>query len=1015
MLKKTCTHNIIKSRKNHWLQNDLRYALKKGKFDIISEEKAMQLYKKTVAVILAMLCLVTAGGPLSSADNSTGAQADASAGNASGKSLSYSAVSYEDYLAAAASDARPDEEIVIDALSFSSATAEVSVRTEKDEVSGEEYSGLYCGDSGEITWSFNVKTAGLYELSVMYFNVKDSGNDIERSLYLDGVIPYSDAGNLVFSRTWKDKGEKIFNENSGNESRRSQQEVHVWSQVSLRATTGYHDSNLLFYLSAGAHTVSFKAVNESMVIKSLTFSNSDEPMPYEQVKKEYDKNGYKQAGKESTVKVQGEDAAYKSSSTLYAVEDRSSSLNEPYELSKILLNCIGGTTWKYQGAWIEWEVEVPESGLYNIYIRAKQNFSSGVVYTKTLTVDGEIPFAEAKNMSFRYDTDWQIISPQTEDGENCLVYLTAGTTHTIRLTNTLGEFGDLLRKIENSSQTLSALYRRVCMVVGTSVDTNRDYELERYIPELMDIITGQYEAFGGYIDTLERLAGGAGEQTVSLEQVCTQLLYYIENEEEIPSKISGLSDCISSLASWITTVTDQAVLIDYITVSSPKAEVPRADNGFWGKLWNEIRAYINSYFSQYTLVESVDPEKGQSVVTLWLANTVGRDQANIIKQLAQSTYTQTTGSVLDIELVDMSILLRAVAAGNGPDVGIYIDQATPINYGIRSALQDLTEFDDLDEVLERFDEGAVIPFTFNGAVYALPETETYLMMFVRTDIFNELGLEAPQTWSELYDMVPTLNRNYYDVSLPSPLSGGDVTSTGLNGMFASLLLQNDASVYNADGSRCVLNELNAVNTFVEWSEMYTKYLFPKTTDAITYFRIGTAPIVFNNFSFYNQLVVGAPEIRGMWEMYPLPGRVDENGNIRRDVAATLTSCVMYANAKDKQASWEFLKWWTSDEIQSAYATEIEALQGKSGRWMTANVNAMETIGWSSVELAKIKEGLSFAQGIPEVAGGYYVGRSIDNAIKMVINSGEIPRETLLDYVDDINTEIISKRKELGIE
>jgi len=928
--------------------------------------------------------------------------------------LPYSSTPFEEYLTKVQNGNRPSEKIIIDATKFIDATADVNLQMAKDEISGEEHMGLFSGDSSEVTWKFNVATEGLYELSVLYYNIEDRGNDIERSLYIDGEIPYTDAGNLVFSRTWRDKGEKTFNEKSDNEVRRSQEEVHVWSEVPLRATTGYHDSNLCFYLSSGEHILSFKSVNESMVIKSLTFFNSEEPASYKEIKKLYDKKDYKKVSAKYSSKVQGEDAAYKSSATLYAVEDRSSSLNEPYQMSKIRLNCIGGTTWKYQGAWIEWNVNVPQTGLYNLYIRAKQNFSSGVVYTKTLTIDGEIPFAEAKNMGFKYDSDWQIVSPETENDEECLVYLTEGV-HTIRLTNTLGEFGDLLRNIEQSSQSLSALYRRVSMVVGTTVDTNRDYELEKYIPDLMDIIDKQYDAFGEYIKTLERLAGGAGEQTVSLEQVRAQLLYYKENKKEIPSKISGLSDCISSLASWITTVTDQAVLIDYITVMSPNAKEPKADNGFWGKLWNEIKAYINSYFSEYTLVESVDPKKGQSMVTLWLANTVGRDQANIIKQLAQSTYTQSTGSVLDIELVDMSILLRAVAAGNGPDVGIYIDQATPINYGIRSALQDLNEFKDVDKVLERFDKGAVKPFTFDGKLYALPETETYLMMFVRTDIFNELGLKAPNTWQELYEMVPTLNRNYYDVSLPSPLTGGDVTSTGLNSMFASLLMQNDAKVYNESGSKCVLNEPKAVDTFITWSEMYTKYLFPKTTDAITYFRIGTAPVVFNNYNFYNQLIVGAPEIRGMWEMYQIPGRVDENGNIRRDVAATLTSCVMYANAKDKDASWEFLKWWTSEEIQSAYAREIEALQGKSGRWMTANINAMDSIGWSNTELKKIKNGLKSAEGIPEVAGGYYVGRSVDNAIKMVINSGKIPRETLLDYVDDINTEIISKRKELGIE
>ena len=932
------------------------------------------------------------------------------------KTQSYSSVTYDDYISQAPDNNRPDVKIEIDAVKYNSATADIRVVSEADEISGETSQGLYCGDTGTVDWSFYAEHAGLYELSVLYYNNEDGGNDIERSLYLDGQIPYSDAGNLVFTRTWRDCGEKIYNNSSDNENRRTQEEVHVWSKVSLRATTGYHDSNLMFYLTEGAHTLTLKSVNESIVLGRFIFSNSPDVKSYSEIKNTYNEQGYTAVSPGTSLKVQGEDAAYKSSSTLYAVEDRTSPYNEPYDVGKIRLNCIGGTTWKYQGAWIEWEIDVPDTGLYQICIRAKQNYSSGIVYTKTLTVDGEVPFEEARNIGFKYSSNWQIVTPKTADGETCLFYLEKGT-HKLRLTNTLSELGDLLRNIENSTAVLSTLYRKVCMVVGTSatVDANRDYELEKYIPDLMDIINEQYEAFTDYIERLESLAGAAGEQTVSLQQVQSQLLYYKNNESKIPSKISSLSDCISSLSSWITTVTEQSVLIDYITVISPGDEQPKADCGFWGKLLNELKSYVNSFVSEYSLIENNDVDENGEKVTLWLSNTVGRDQANIVKQLAQTSFTSDTGIALEIELVDMSILLRAVAAGNGPDVGIYIDQATPVNYGIRSALQDLTVFDDLDEVLKRFNEGAAIPFTFNGAFYALPETETFLMMFVRTDIFNDLGIKVPQTWDDLYSVTPTLNRNYYSVSLPSPLTGGENTSTALNKVYAALLLQHGVPVYNDDGSRCVLDNMKAVNLFVTWSEMYTKYGFPKTTDAITYFRIGTAPIVINELSFYNQLIVGAPEIRGMWEMYLLPGTKQSDGTVAHNNPATLTGCVMFANAENKQASWEFLKWWTSNDTQSLYAHEIEALQGKAGRWMTANTAALETIGWSSEDLAKIKEALSWVEGIPEVAGGYYVGRSIDNAIKSVINSGKIPKETLLDYVDDINTEIISKRTELGLE
>ena len=40
------------------------------------------------------------------------------------------------------------------------------------------------------------------------------------------------------------------------------------------------------------------------------------------------------------------------------------------------------------------------------------------------------------------------------------------------------------------------------------------------------------------------------------------------------------------------------------------------------------------------------------------------------------------------------------------------------------------------------------------------------MMFVRTDIFEELGLSIPETWEELYKLIPTLQRSNMNIGLP---------------------------------------------------------------------------------------------------------------------------------------------------------------------------------------------------------------------------------------------------------
>ena len=70
------------------------------------------------------------------------------------KTQSYSSVTYDDYISQAPDNNRPDVKIEIDAVKYNSATADIRVVSEADEISGETSQGLYCGDTGTVDWSF---------------------------------------------------------------------------------------------------------------------------------------------------------------------------------------------------------------------------------------------------------------------------------------------------------------------------------------------------------------------------------------------------------------------------------------------------------------------------------------------------------------------------------------------------------------------------------------------------------------------------------------------------------------------------------------------------------------------------------------------------------------------------------------------------------------------------------------------------------------------------------------------
>ena len=75
--------------------------------------------------------------------------------------------------------------------------------------------------------------------------------------------------------------------------------------------------------------------------------------------------------------------------------------------------------------------------------------------------------------------------------------------------------------------------------------------------------------------------------------------------------------------------------------------------------------------------------------------------------------------------------LRATLAGIGPDVAINVDSTLPVNYALRKAVYDISQFPDYHDFVgtylpyeeKQFHPSALEPFTFNGGVYALPENK----------------------------------------------------------------------------------------------------------------------------------------------------------------------------------------------------------------------------------------------------------------------------------------------------
>ena len=913
--------------------------------------------------------------------------------------------SYDHYLMKYKNKPHPNDEIVIQGANYTVAK-DMSPQM-ITELGGEAGRFLRTEEHGSVTWELNVPQAGIYHMTVRYFPIEGKSSAIERELLIDGQTPFSSARNLSFHRVWANEKNEIERDSRGNDLRPRQVESPRWQEAVFRDTEGYYEEPYQFYFSAGSHTLTLLSTREPMVIDSITLHPYKSPPSYAEVTKEHERKGYKETTGHF-IKVQGEDAVYKSSPTLYPITDRSSPSTEPYDVSKIVMNTIGGNNWRVPGQWIAWEMDVPEDGLYKIAIKSRQELLRGIYSTRSLQIDGEVPFKEMLQIPFFYNSDWQMNVLGTNE-EPYLFYLTKGK-HELKLEVSLGAIAPLIRQVENSVLEINAMYRKILMITGNVPDPYRDYQLDKQIPDMTKVFKEQSDVLYAVSEALIALTGEKSDKTAILNKTAYQLADLAEKPDTVQKRLSQFKINVGSVGSWILEVREQPLEIDYLALASPNIDLPAANASGFEKAGHEISSFLHSFFEDYNTIGTTTAT--DQTIDVWIGT--GRDQAQVLKAMIDDTFTPLTNISVNLKLVNADVLLRASLAGEGPDVAMQVSNDVPVNFGMRNAAEDVSKYPGYDEVIKQFRDSALVPYRYSNQVFALPEQQMFNMLFYRKDILEQLNVEPPQTWDDVYALIPVLQKHNMDFAFPLAQTTG-VPVLEVNRAYAMLLYQMDGSFYLNEGAKSGLDTETGLAAFKSWTNFYTSYKLPLIFDFPMRFRTGEMPVGIQDYTFYNYLSVSAPEIKGLWEFVPVPGFKQADGTIRRDVASGGTATVMLKQAKNKAAAWQFMKWWVSKDAQVRFGREMEGLMGAAARYPTANVKALQELPWPTRDYRRLQEQWEWVKGVPEVPGGYFTGRHLDNALREVVNNGTNSTDALYDYVQEIDYEIEQKRKEFNLD
>ncbi|MCI8589177.1 MAG: extracellular solute-binding protein [Clostridiales bacterium] len=1020
-----------------------------------------------IAMLLAAVTLLAGFSFVVSADETT--EQDR-AENVADLTELLSAIKYSSYLIRHQDVPNADQTVTIDATAFSADDTTAAIGSGEDQVrvvryadmdgegnykAGTEKEGIYCPTNGAVGWKINVPKTGMYSISIEYYPVEGKSSSIERTLYIDGAVPFYEARFLTCSKVWSDEYSDEYNgtrDNSfkqdinGNEIKPGKMQTPSWRTYEFIDSTGFYTDPFQFYLEEGTHVLQLEARREAYAIKSITLHPIENLKSYEDYLNQYSESDYvsaeaiesAQPDGEGVIKIEAELVHQTSDMSIYPKYDKSSAITSPQSSSKIILNSIGGEQqWTTVGQWASWKVTVPKAGLYKIALRFKQGSDAGLFSSRQIKVNGKIPFDEAKYLQFSSGDSWQsayLNDGSDENAEGFLFYLEEGE-NIIELEAVFGNMADILVRLNAALSIINRAYIDILMITGTKPDKDTDYNFYKLIPGTIDNLAAMSDELYDIADQLAEISGKS-QNTATLETVARLLYKMGHKEDDVAKNLNNLKNNIGTLGTWIQTAMKQPLEIDYIQIQgadSGKKQLPKAKDGFFQSIGFELAQFGLSFTSDFNTLGALEDVPEEDTVVVW--TTSGRDQAQIIRTLANNEFTPNTGINVSLKLVAAGSLLPSILAGVGPDVSMDTTSSDVINWAIRDAVIGLNDFEGFDEITSEFPAAALVPLTLytddiygynaendgpipedrvKATTYALPQTLSFYMMFYRADILQSLGVSVPKTWDDVYALLPILQNNQMQAALPIALAGENLFLYQMKDTNASFR----DGLYADNGRRINLDSNVALEAFDELCSMFTQYRLPVTYDFANRFRTGEIPIGIVDYTVYTQLSVFAPEIKGLWDFVPLPGWEDENGNINNTAVATVTGMIMPRGNRTEEKernAWEYMKWFVSAETQSSYANEYSAVLGSDTKANTANTKALADLPWTTDEYTSLMAQFNHLTAVPEYPGGYIVTRFVESAFMEAYNDNASPVTSMLNRITDINKEISRKREEFDLD
>lgn len=808
---------------------------------------------------------------------------------------------------------------------------------------------------------------------------------------------------------WADETDGYELDRYGNQLVPAQISIDDYIYNCLEDSRSPSQQPLSFTFEPGSHTISLTFMTQSLEIRAVYIGQRNEPVSYTEYARKYADTG----SKGEQIVIEGEAYSAKSDSFLRGKSVVNPALF-PYDTYTRKINVIDENSWSSAGQKILWEFEVKKEGWYQIGFRYCQPSEPLKPVYRAMEIDGRTPFAELDSVAFpATDTGKYKNLIVKDDQTPLLVYLEEGL-HTIALRAIMGPLDEPYQELMSLMEEINALGMELKKLTTGQSDKNRTWDMDVYMPNAVSDIEKYADEIDALYDRLGQITGSAPVFADSLHYASQTLRGLLKDPRTIPNKAdlihAGDNSASKNLGIVIDNMAKMPLSIDRIYLTGDE-ELPPAKVSFFVSFLESVKRFFYSFLPEAQQQDySAGTKKDDKELSVWVNRPI--QYVQVFQQIVDADYNAKYGTDIRLSVMpDESKLILSNASHTNPDVALGLGYATPFNFAIRGAAKNLLDYDEfLPFYNSQYNLESLVPMYYDTGVYGAVETQDYQVLFYRRDILEMLGLEVPNTWDDVRQMMPRLLR--YSMNFGMPLANGSAVKN-LH-QTTPHIYQNGGALYTDDGFSTAIDEKNSIEGFREMTEMFTIYGAQTVVPSFyNSFRFAEIPIGIGNFSTYMQLQTAAPELAGRWDIALTPGTVQEDGSICRYQMADSTGCMIFKNTDKEEEAGRFLLWWLSKDTQRKYAYLLKSSFGPEYSWNTANLEAFRELDYPEAHKEIILRQWEDQKENLRHPALYMIEREVGN----IWNNTVVNNKELIESIDKAtilsNREIVRKLTEFG--